>query len=88
VLEIDRAASLAVDGCRSRGGPGALIIHTYRLCHHSKNDDNRPIDEVRTRWEDDPLAVHGGRLAIDDRATIDREVDDALADCLRRVREL
>ena len=26
------------------------MIHTYRLCHHSKNDDNRPADEVAARW--------------------------------------
>ena len=42
VLEIDAAAGDAVCGCRTRQGPGVLIIHTYRLCHHSKNDDNRP----------------------------------------------
>jgi TPP-dependent pyruvate/acetoin dehydrogenase alpha subunit len=88
VLEIERTAGRAVGGCRSRCEPGALVIHTYRLCHHSKNDDNRPVEEVRARWDDDPLAVHGERLAWDERAAIEREVDDALADCVRQVRAL
>ena len=57
------------------------MIHTYRLCHHSKNDDNRPEAEVAARWALDPLAVHGRRL--DRRRTrerIDAEVEAALAE--------
>jgi TPP-dependent pyruvate/acetoin dehydrogenase alpha subunit len=88
VLDIDDAAGAAVSGCRGRREPGALIIHTYRLCHHSKNDDNRPVEEVRARWVSDPLAVHGGRLGAVERAGIDTEVEDALEACVNRVRRL
>jgi acetoin:2,6-dichlorophenolindophenol oxidoreductase subunit alpha len=88
VLEIDAAARDAVSGCRTRRGPGALLIHTYRLCHHSKNDDNRPVEEVQRRWRYDPLAVHGTRLDPADAAGIDTEVEDALEDCVNRVRQL
>lgn len=88
VLEVDAAAGEVASGCRSRHGPGVLIIHTYRLCHHSKNDDNRPIEEVQSRWAFDPLVVHGARLDSGDRAGIDTEVDDALEDCVTRVRQL
>jgi dehydrogenase E1 component len=63
VLEIDAAADEAVTQCRSGDGPAALVVHTYRFCHHSKNDDNRPIEEVQARLAYDPLAVHGVRLA-------------------------
>jgi acetoin:2,6-dichlorophenolindophenol oxidoreductase subunit alpha len=59
-------------------GPRALIIHTYRLCHHSKNDDSRPSDEVTARWSLDPLVVHGQRLEVATRERIEREVADAI----------
>jgi TPP-dependent pyruvate/acetoin dehydrogenase alpha subunit len=88
VLEVDAAAGEAVTLCRARRGPGVLVIHTYRLCHHSKNDDNRPIEEVRARWAYDPLVVHGVRVAPDERAAIEREVEEALEDCVMRVRQL
>jgi len=88
VLGIDAAAGEAVSGCRARRGPGALLIHTYRLCHHSKNDDNRPVEEVQRRWRYDPLAVHGTRLDPADAAGIDTEGEDALEDCVNRVRQL
>ena len=41
---------------------GVLVIHTYRLCHHSKNDDNRPVEEVARRWRVRPARVHGDAL--------------------------
>jgi TPP-dependent pyruvate/acetoin dehydrogenase alpha subunit len=88
VLEIETAAGEVVSGCRSRRGPGVLIIHTYRLCHHSKNDDNRPVEEVRSRWAYDPLVVHGCRLDADELTGIDGEVEDALEDCVNQVRRL
>jgi TPP-dependent pyruvate/acetoin dehydrogenase alpha subunit len=88
VLEVDAAAEEAVSDCRTRRGPGALIIHTYRLCHHSKNDDNRPVEEVQARWAFDPLVVHGARLGQDERAEIEAEVVQALEECVGRVEQL
>ncbi|MFL5841094.1 MAG: thiamine pyrophosphate-dependent dehydrogenase E1 component subunit alpha [Thermoleophilaceae bacterium] len=88
VLEIDAAADEAVSGCRTRRSPGVLIIHTYRLCHHSKNDDNRPVEEVQARWAFDPLVVHGARLTEDERADIEGEVNQALDECVGRVLQL
>jgi acetoin:2,6-dichlorophenolindophenol oxidoreductase subunit alpha len=88
VLEVDAAAGEVISGCRARHGPGVLLIHTYRLCHHSKNDDNRPVEEVNARWRYDPLVVHGTRLDPHEAAEIDTEVDDALEDCVNRVRQL
>jgi TPP-dependent pyruvate/acetoin dehydrogenase alpha subunit len=86
VLEIDEIAGEAIDSCRARRGPGVLVIHTYRLCHHSKNDDSRPEEEVAARWELDPLVVHGRRLEAEEREMIDREVEDAIADVVTRAR--
>jgi TPP-dependent pyruvate/acetoin dehydrogenase alpha subunit len=88
VLEVHAAAAAAVSGCRARPGPGVLLIHTYRLCHHSKNDDNRPAEEVQLRWRYDPLVVHGTRLEAGELTRIDTEVEDALEDCVNRVRQL
>jgi acetoin:2,6-dichlorophenolindophenol oxidoreductase subunit alpha len=88
VEEIDAAARAAVEDCRDRRGPGVLVIHTYRLCHHSKNDDNRPAAEVAARWELDPLVVHGERLDAFEREEIDTEVEDALGEVVAKARTL
>jgi acetoin:2,6-dichlorophenolindophenol oxidoreductase subunit alpha len=88
VLEVAAAAERAVAACRTAGGPVALVIHTYRLCHHSKNDDNRPVEEVRARWALDPLAVHAARLGLSELAQIERDVERALEECVEEVRRL
>jgi TPP-dependent pyruvate/acetoin dehydrogenase alpha subunit len=87
VLEIEAAAGEVVSRSRAQHGPGVLLIHTYRLCHHSKNDDNRPVEEVESRRRFDPLVVHGRRLDPREATAIDAEVDEALEDCLTRVLE-
>lgn len=78
ILEIEPAAERVVTEVRKHRTPCALIIHTYRLCHHSKNDDNRPRDEVEARWALDPLLIHGRRLDPTARARIDEEVIEAI----------
>lgn len=88
VEEIDSVAGPALAQARTRQGPVSVIIHTYRLCHHSKNDDNRPAGEVAARWELDPLEIHGARLAPDARAAIDAEVESALRDVIDRALSL
>jgi len=84
VEELDAVAERALAQARTREGPVAIVIHTYRLCHHSKNDDNRPADEVAARWELDPIEVHGRRLGVSARAAIDTEVESALQDVIDR----
>ena len=84
VEEIDAVAGRALALGRMQEGPVAIIIHTYRLCHHSKNDDNRPADEVAARWGLDPIEVHGHRLDLSARVAIDAEVESALQDVIDR----
>jgi acetoin:2,6-dichlorophenolindophenol oxidoreductase subunit alpha len=84
VEEIDALAERALERAREQKGPVAIIIHTYRLCHHSKNDDNRPVDEVAAHWELDPIGIHGRRLDPSVRAAIDAEVESALRDVIDR----
>jgi TPP-dependent pyruvate/acetoin dehydrogenase alpha subunit len=84
VEAIDMAAAQAIGHARETSGPAALIIHTYRLCHHSKNDDNRPEAEVAARWALDPVAIHGERLDLSIRASIDAEIEAALGEVIER----
>lgn len=85
VIEIHQAARREVAAARAHG-PRALVIKTYRLCHHSKNDDNRPVDEVSHRWAFDPLAVHRPRLGRDVSERVDREVAEAIRDVVDAAR--
>ena len=78
IHELRPVAERAVGTVRDARVPCALIIHTYRLCHHSKNDDNRPVEEVEARWALDPLAIHARRLNSDAVARIDQDVEIAL----------
>ena len=88
VLEISAAAAEAIGSVREAGRPRGLIIDTYRLCHHSKSDDNRPEAEIAARWEIEPLVVHGARLDPEERSRIDMEVDTAIAEIVERARRL
>lgn len=88
VLEIDRVGAEEVQATRETGGPRALIIETYRLCHHSKSSDARPEEEVKARWATEPLAVHGPRLTSEERARLDTEVEAEIAEIVTRARAL
>lgn len=88
VEEIDALAGRALAHARAAREPAAIVIHTYRLCHHSKNDDNRPVDEVAARWALDPVEIHGRRLDPAARSAIDADVESALRDVTERVLSL
>ncbi len=88
VEELDAVTGGALAQARTQAGPVSIVIHTYRLCHHSKNDDNRPADEVAARWELDPIKIQGRRLDLSARAAIDTEVESALQDVIDRALSL
>ena len=60
---IDAHFEEVFEGLRKEGRPRMEVIHTYRLCHHSKSDDNRPREEVEARRSGDPLPLMGQRLS-------------------------
>ncbi|MCC6874321.1 MAG: thiamine pyrophosphate-dependent dehydrogenase E1 component subunit alpha [Sandaracinaceae bacterium] len=62
-----------IEQVRRTGRPRFEVIHTYRLCHHSKSDDMRPEDEVARRREDDPLPLLRARLAPELASQLDAE---------------
>ena len=69
VLEVRDYAAGAIDRVRQEARPGALVIHTYRLCAHSKRDDTRDPEEVEKFGRLDPLLVHGQRLSEAERSS-------------------
>ena len=76
VLEISPGAEALLAEVRSSGTPRGLILHTVRFGPHSKGDDTRPDEEIaRLRAERDPLAIHGERLSLELRTTIEREIN-------------
>lgn len=88
VVELSAIAGEEIARIRAGGGPRVLLIHTYRLCHHSKSDDERPADEIAAHWLVEPLVVHGRRLGEADRREIDDEVETALAEVVATARAL
>jgi len=84
VREIVAASKAIVDDVRAQQRPRALVIQTYRLCHHSKSDDHRPEEEVAARWATEPLRVHGRRIDGDLRRGVETEVESALAEVFDR----
>jgi 2-oxoisovalerate dehydrogenase E1 component len=68
---------------RSRSRPVFHRIDTFRLMAHSKGDDNRDPDYVRSHWDRDPLAILERLLAAEPAwqrivAGIDAEIDAAV----------
>ncbi len=88
VQEIHAAAGEVIGAARATGSPRVLVIRTYRLCHHSKNDDNRPEAEVAARWVTEPLRIHGERLTVAERDDIDGDVRAAIDEVVTHVRQL
>lgn len=80
VVEIEAAAGAEIKTLRAEGGPRALVIHTERFGPHSKGDDTR--DEkvmAQIRAERDPVAIHGSRLAAEDRQQIEAATENEVA---------
>ncbi len=63
-----------LESVRAEGRPRMEVIHTYRLCHHSKSDDKRPRQEVEEKKKDDPLPKMRRRLDDEAARRIDAEV--------------
>lgn len=68
-----------VERVRAAQRPHFEVIHTYRLCHHSKSDDRRPSDEVERYRADDPLPKLARRLSPEVVDRLDRAAEDRVA---------
>lgn len=69
---------------RTTGRPLFAVVHTQRLCAHSKGDDTRNPDIVDSLCAFDPLAIHAERIAPERRAALEalaaEEIELALAE--------
>jgi len=73
----ERFAGL-VNSVRLNGRPHVEVIHTYRLCAHSKGDDFRPAAELAARGRLDPLKILGERISEGRRLRIDGRVREEI----------
>jgi TPP-dependent pyruvate/acetoin dehydrogenase alpha subunit len=58
---------------RQEQRPHLEVIHTYRLCHHSKSDDMRPGEEIERHRQNEPLPKLRARLEPKVAERIDQE---------------
>ncbi len=76
VVEIEAAAGQEMKSLRTKGGPRALVIHTQRFGPHSKGDDTRDEKAIaKIRTTRDPLTIHGERISVKERKSIETAVD-------------
>jgi TPP-dependent pyruvate/acetoin dehydrogenase alpha subunit len=72
-----------VHAVRTSQRPHFAVVHTYRLCHHSKSDDARPVEEVERFRQGDPLPLLRRVLDADTAAAIDAEAAARVAEAER-----
>jgi TPP-dependent pyruvate/acetoin dehydrogenase alpha subunit len=58
---------------RQEQRPHLEVVHTYRLCHHSKSDDMRPPEEIEHYRQNEPLPKLRSRLSRDVAECLDDE---------------
>jgi acetoin:2,6-dichlorophenolindophenol oxidoreductase subunit alpha len=62
-----------VKNVRQQQRPHVEVIHTYRLCHHSKSDDMRPEEEIERYRRNEPLPKLRWRLQAEVADHLDQE---------------
>lgn len=63
---------------RGQSWPHVEIIHTYRLCGHSKGDDHRSPAEIETWRAKDSLKILGQRIIPDRRLELEDQASDRI----------
>ena len=91
-VAVSAAAEEAVARARAGEGPTLLECLTYRYDAHHTFEHRvrlryRPDDEVASGRSRDPVEIQGARLAPEDRARIDAEVEAVLDEAVRFARE-
>ncbi|MFH2204194.1 MAG: thiamine pyrophosphate-dependent dehydrogenase E1 component subunit alpha [Elusimicrobiota bacterium] len=87
VAEIRSAADKLLEDMRRRVRPAALLISTYRFCHHSKNDDARDPAEV-ARWKKrDPVDALRETVDAGELERAEQEIEQRLKQAERAASE-
>lgn len=76
-----------IEKVRSGASPHIEVVHTYRLCAHSKGDDTRPAEELEAWRLKDPLRILGARIPPERVAAINAAAADRVAQAERAARE-
>ncbi|MBO6937181.1 MAG: thiamine pyrophosphate-dependent dehydrogenase E1 component subunit alpha [Deltaproteobacteria bacterium] len=77
-----------VASVRETGRPRFEVVHTYRLCHHSKSDDKRPREQVEARRVGDPVPLLARRLDPSVVARLDAEAGRRVTEAEEHARSL
>ncbi|BCS89198.1 hypothetical protein PSDVSF_24400 [Pseudodesulfovibrio sediminis] len=80
--ELCRFGEKAVRTVRESAAPVWAVIHSRRLCAHSKGDDTRPAEEVERLCQSDPLELHAQKLSQSERERIDTAVTKTITEAL------
>ena len=73
---------------RDQSCPHIEIIHTYRLCGHSKGDDYRPPEEIEAWRAKDPLKILGRRIDPERRLELEKKACDRINQAETAAREM
>lgn len=76
-----------IEKVRREQRPHFEVIHTYRLCHHSKSDDARPKDEVQRYRKNEPLPKMRKRISASSAESIETDVKKRIAEAIAWARE-
>lgn len=87
-LELDALLAERLAFVRSQSRPFLQVIGTYRLAPHSKGDDDRDPDEIKSRWRLDPLGRLAAMLEPGRAAALEQEAQQAVEDALVAARHV
>lgn len=73
---------------RGESRPYVEVIHTYRLCPHSKSDDHRPQAEIEAWRAKDPLKILGHRILPERKLELEKRACDRINEAEAVVREM
>jgi TPP-dependent pyruvate/acetoin dehydrogenase alpha subunit len=78
VVQLNELFGGIISNVRSSQKAHVQVIHTYRLCPHSKGDDYRPPEEIESWREKDPLIISGRHLDDDKRIELEERARDEI----------
>ncbi len=88
VEELYRHFGPLVQMVREQARPHVEVIHTYRLCGHSKGDEHRSEGEIQAWRVKDPLKILGQRMETEVALGLERQALDRIQQAEASVRRM
>ena len=82
VRDVVSVAEGAFQYIRSQQAPFFLALNTFRLGPHSKGDDDRTPEDLKSWQERDPLLALGRRIPEDERSSVDMKLTTEIHACV------